>query len=109
MIRELQEQVAIWVAKNFDHTEGWRPLLGVVEEVGELSHAHLKQVQGIRTQEKHQEKKIDAVADIVIFLCDYCNMEGIDLQKAIEETWKVVKKRDWQKNPKNADKIAERE
>jgi hypothetical protein len=70
------------VQHNFGDRPAWQTLLGVVEEVGELSHAHLKAAQGIRgTREQHHVAKIDAVADIVIFLADYCTAEGIDLER----------------------------
>jgi len=77
-------------------------LLGVVEEVGELSHSHLKAEQQIRgTQQEHWDKKIDAIGDIVIFLCGYCNKSNISLEEAIKTTWENTKQRDWIKYPKN--------
>lgn len=52
---EFQKEQMKWRQKNFGDTygSGYRPLLGIVEEVGELSHAHLKKEQGIRTNENH--------------------------------------------------------
>jgi len=82
-------------------------LLGAVEELGELAHAHLKQEQGIRgTAAEHEEKAKDAVADVVIFLSDYCSKRGFEFQAIIEKTWAEVKKRDWRKNPLDADQKA---
>lgn len=98
---ELQEEQKPWVKHNFGNRPSWYPLLGVVEELGELAHAHLKEEQGIRgTKAEHMEAKKDAVGDIVIFLADYCSAEGIDLQKAVDEAWSEVKKRDWKAHPK---------
>ena len=99
MLKKLQEEQAPWVKKNFGDRPSYWPLLGVVEEVGELCHAHLKNEQGIRVNEDHFENKRDAVADIVIYLADYCQAEGIDLQSTVEEVWNKVKYRDWNKNP----------
>ena len=101
-LRQLQEEQAPWVAHNFPGREPFYPLLGAVEELGELCHAHLKSLQGIRgTSEQHHADKIDAVADAIIFISDYCTANNIDLQSAVEETWAKVKLRDWKADPKN--------
>lgn len=99
-LRALQREQAPWVKRNFGDRPSWHPLLGVGEEYGELSHAYLKAEQGIRgTPEEHRAAKVDAVADIVIFLCDYCTAEGIDLEDAVARTWEQVRKRDWTRDP----------
>jgi len=70
-----------------------------MEELGELSHAHLKMEQGIRGEfATHQLGKQDAVGDIIIYLADYCDQNGLDLQKCVEYAWGQVKNRDWVKN-----------
>ena len=100
--RQLQEEQAPWVAHNFPGREAYYPLLGAIEELGELAHAHLKNIQGIRgTPEEHHAAKIDAVADTVTFLADYCTASGIDFQEAMETTWAKVKTRDWKNDPAN--------
>jgi len=106
MLRKLQDEQRPWVEHNFGERPSYWPLLGVVEEVGELCHAHLKHEQGIRTNEDHDAAKRDAVGDIVIYLSDYCSAEGIDLQAAVEETWAEVSKRDWKADAANAADIA---
>lgn len=74
---------------------------GVVA-AGELCHSILKMIQGIRgTEEEHLEAIKDAIGDISIYLIDMCNMLNIDFESVIQETWKVVRERDWQKYPKN--------
>lgn len=89
-----------WLRRNFPNDDASRQLLGVVEEVGELAHAHLKGQQGIRhTPEEIRAMKVDAVADIVIFLSGYCVNEGIDLDEAVEKAWDTVRLRDWIANP----------
>ena len=62
------------------------PLLGIVEQVGELSHSVRKRDHGIETNESPAEIK-DAVAGIVIALCDFCNVEDIDLQNTVQKIW----------------------
>lgn len=99
---QLQEQVGEWSRKNFPNAQPYHSLLGLIEEVGELSHAHLKNEQNIRGSEfEHYVEKIDAVGDILIYLADYCSRNNIDMQDTIEHTWNMVQKRDWQKNKKD--------
>ena len=45
---KFQREQKEWAARNFREHVAWHALLGLMEEVGELSHAHLKTVQGIR-------------------------------------------------------------
>jgi NTP pyrophosphatase (non-canonical NTP hydrolase) len=104
--KTLQDEVAEWTTSNFANTKfGPRgdihPFMGVVEEVGELSHALLKSEQGIRgTQEEHEAAAKDAVGDIYVYLADLCGRKGWDSQAIIEEVWaKVVQKRNWNANP----------
>jgi len=100
-LRELQLELEPWQLHNFGHRPSWHPLMGVVEEVGELAHSHLKSEQGIRTSEAHTSKAMDAIGDIVIYLADYCQAKGWDFDRIVEETWREVKKRDWKKYPEN--------
>ena len=101
-LRQLQAEQRPWVEHNYGDRPAYWPLLGAVEELGELAHAHLKQEQGIRTNEDHAAAKRDGVADIVIYLADYCSAEGIDMQGAVEATWREVKQRDWKADPAGA-------
>ena len=103
MLRKLQEEQKVWVAHNFGTDRpAYHPLLGAVEELGELAHAHLKGEQGIRTNEDHEAAAKDAVADVVIYLADYCTSRGFDFETLVQETWNLVKQRDWKKDPANA-------
>lgn len=95
MIRDIQEQIKEWAEGNFGTCPAWQPLLGLQEEVGELSHAYLKRSQAIKLHENHDENIKDAVGDIFIFLCNFCNREGLDLQSIVEKTWGEVKQRDY--------------
>jgi len=99
-LRRLQAEQHEWAKRNFgEEVQTYLPLLGVVEEVGELAHAHLKEAQGIRTTEDHEAKAKDAVGDAIIYLADYCSRRGWDLQDIVEQTWAAVKRRDWKANP----------
>ena len=95
-LRRLQLEVTRWAERNFHRRESYQPLLGLMEEVGELAHAHLKEEQGIRgTPEELQAEARDAVGDIIIYLADYCNMRGWSMQVILEGVWKHVQQRDW--------------
>lgn len=100
-IQQIQQEQKAWSERNFGgkHGTGYRPLLGVMEEVGELAHAHLKAEQGIRTNQDHEAARVDAVGDILIYLLDYCNGFNIDMGECLEMTWNEVKQRNWKSNP----------
>lgn len=76
--------------------------LGMAEELGELMHAFLKHEQGIRKgvdPDQWREEAGDAMADIIIFMCSFCNTHGFDLQSEVEKAWAEVRERDWQRYP----------
>lgn len=98
--RRLQDEQRPWVAHNFPNHDSQDPLLGAVEELGELAHAHMKLKQGIRgTPTELVSAAKDAIADMVIYLADYCTARGFDFQSLVEETWTRVKSRDWKADP----------
>jgi|WetSurMetagenome_2_1015567.scaffolds.fasta_scaffold10221_5 NTP pyrophosphatase (non-canonical NTP hydrolase) len=99
-LKQLQQEHLTWSLENFpDNRDPIHPVLGVVEEVGELSHALLKQAQGIRgSHAEHEAAAQDAIGDIVIYLCDVCSRRGWDFDEIVYRTWAQVKQRDWQKN-----------
>ena len=102
LLSRLQQEVKAWAQHNFPNAKPYQPLLGAVEEIGELAHAHLKEEQQIRgNTEEHQAAKVDAVADIIIYLADYCWRNNINLEEAVEKTWASVVIRDWVKYPTN--------
>lgn len=96
--RVLQLEVREWSSRNFPNAEPWEALVGAMEELGELAHAHLKEHQGIRTGENHKEAKEDAIGDILVYLADYCWRNGISMAGSIYEVWQEVKRRNWIKN-----------
>lgn len=107
LLKKVQREQRDWAIKNFGNTgapaknpiPGHGSLLGAMEELGELCHAHLKESQGIRgTAEEHQAKAKDAIGDIIIYLADYCNRRGFNIEEIVAETWFHVKHRDWTKN-----------
>ena len=97
-LRRIQSEQKVWCKETFKNHKPYQSILGVIEEVGELAHSHLKMEQGIRgTQEHHIEKAKDAVGDIMIFLIDYCNEMGYDIEKCLEVAWDEVSQRTYEK------------
>lgn len=74
---ELINAVGEWASANFTQRGAdW----GMIEEIGEATHCILKQRQGIRGFDDplHFEAKFgDALADAVIYLCDWCYMHKV--------------------------------
>ena len=100
---DLQDEVAEWSRRNFPNNTPIEPLLGLMEELGELAHAHLKGQQGIRhTADEIEYKKRDALGDLIIQACDYASRGGFHLSDAVLEAWEQVRKRDWLSNPMTA-------
>jgi len=103
-LSKIQEEVWLWSYANFGSRSGAcgvDQFIGIVEEVGELAHALLKQIQGIRQGEDLREKERDAVGDIMIYLLDFCARRGYSAEEVLNETWELVKKRNWKENPEN--------
>jgi NTP pyrophosphatase (non-canonical NTP hydrolase) len=96
-----QQEIALWRKSNFPDSGEDEQFLGIVEEVGELAHAILKQRQGIR--ERGDEDIIDAIGDIMIYLLNYCSCKGWSLDGILWETWDQVKRRDWRENKLNGE------
>lgn len=98
-LRTLQDEHQEWLEHNFPNQESHDALLGIVEEVGELAHSHLKKNQGIRgTDRDHVVAIRDAIGDIVIYLASYCNTNGYVFDECVEDAWQEVLVRDWQAN-----------
>jgi NTP pyrophosphatase (non-canonical NTP hydrolase) len=81
---KLQKDSQEWREKSFPPEHRTAPLqaLGVCEEAGELAHAILKMEQGIRGDTAaHMAEAIDAVGDIVIYLCGLCTTLGLNIER----------------------------
>ena len=99
-LREIQQAQKIWEKHNFPNNVADNAFLGMVEELGELAHAKLKLRQGIRgTPAEHTAAMQNAIGDLAIFIMSYCNHEGWDYQRIVNETWDEVERRDWVRYP----------
>jgi NTP pyrophosphatase (non-canonical NTP hydrolase) len=100
-IEEISNLATDWSKRNFGehYGTGYRNLLGLSEEVGELCHAHLKGEQNIRhTPEEIIKMKKDAVGDILVFLSNYVDSQGFTLNECANLAWQEIQNRDWKKN-----------
>lgn len=77
VLTRLQKERGPWAAKNFPDSvqnRQYHQRLGVLEEIGELAQAQLKEEQGIRgTAEEHQANAKDAIGDLTVFLAGVCD------------------------------------
>lgn len=105
-IDDIQDKLSKWSLDTFGDNTQNPPIyciLGMIEELGELSHSFLKLNQGIRTNENHEELMRDAIGDIVMFMMDFCSRMGWSLSEIIEEVFKEVIERDWKGNPETGE------
>ena len=103
----LQVKLARWQTKMFGAQPASTNVIGINEEIGELTeavlglacasgrvnHAVLKNMQGIRgfdNKEKCREAISDAVADITIFIIQLCTTQRIDFETILEKTAEYV-------------------
>ena len=71
-LNEIQSELKVWTEYNFGQQTPEIPILSMIEELGELSHAILKEKQDIRQSDFLSDKK-DAIADLTIYCLNYLN------------------------------------
>lgn len=81
---QLQQESAVWSEKNFAPRPAHWPLLGIVEELGELEEAYLPE-EG----EVDAAAVLDAIADTMVFMADYCNAMGMHLASIVSDASKI--------------------
>ena len=82
----IQAEQKEWSVRNFGaHDHKYRPLLGVIEELGEFYEA---------TTMGAKDAALDAVGDVVVYMCDVCNQWGWDLN-ALYEARLITSNADW--------------
>ena len=99
-LTQMQNQLNEWRVANFGKPNAHHQLMGIVEEVGELSHALLKWEQGIRgyDEAKAKEEMRDSIGDIIIFAMGLCDVYGWNMNEIASQTTAHVLKRDWKAN-----------
>lgn len=82
LFSEIQIEVGEWSSNNFPGQPDVNPLLGSIEEVGELAEC-------INFESTPSESELDAVGDILVYLADFCSIRGLDYQKSYEMSQNV--------------------
>jgi NTP pyrophosphatase (non-canonical NTP hydrolase) len=80
-LHQLQKEQVPWVKHNFGDRPLHQPLLGLIEELGELSGAlhGLEGCIGDVDWSDASKDVVDAIADITVFLCDYASGIGASM------------------------------
>jgi NTP pyrophosphatase (non-canonical NTP hydrolase) len=85
-IDEIQKEILAWSEYNFGKQHPERPVLGAIEEFGEIAHAVLKRAQGIRgTTEEHDAKIKDGMADFGVFILNALGLVGFKTGLVLSE------------------------
>jgi len=81
----LQDEVSLWSRHNFGDQPTVNPLLGAVEELGELDEHYTRWKNARDTgdllgdKDTHHANTEDAVGDMMIYLADYCGRAGLNM------------------------------
>ena len=100
-LRTMQKEVRAWGKKHFPGAEPHYCVLGAMEELGELAHAHLRLLERLGDVSAQEAKERDAVGDVVVFLAHFCEMKGYDLESIIKGVWQEVQERASKRYPNN--------
>lgn len=108
-LEQIQREIGDWAREQFGDNVSKDPasptygarlgslpsLLGMIEELGELVHVTVYRLQGrgFDNLAEARDAKEDAIADTLVFMCDYACREGIDLNAVLDKTWKKVQNR----------------
>lgn len=76
----------------------FRSAWSILSELGKLAHSDLKVKQNIRKNEDHELNGKKALARLLGIVRNFAIDTDIDLMEFLENTWKVVSARDWNKH-----------
>lgn len=82
-VAETQEAIYQWSLEQFGDQDSENPLIGAQEELGEVARIVLKGKQGIRQDELAEEDLEMEVADVVIYLLDFCARNNVSLAEGL--------------------------
>lgn len=108
-LEDVQHEVGAWAREQFGdnvskddqtimhgHAMDWVPaVFGMVEELGELCRVLGRRIQGRfgGDSAKARADIEDALADQLVFTCDFASRWGVDLTAALNKAWGKVSKR----------------
>lgn len=79
-LKVLQEEHKPWADSNFGERPSWQPLLGMVEELGELEEAiNYSEVTN------SSDAIADAIGDTMVFMADFSTGMGFDLGEIVKD------------------------
>lgn len=95
VVVDLLPEIAEWNRRNFPESGHFHKAMGVAEEVGELMHAILKGLQGIRhTPDEIATMIGDAFADtgvyVVALIADAGSLAGENMGRIVTETGRLI-------------------
>lgn len=94
-LRAIQWEIGVWHKENFPDITIVQQGLAVGEEVGELQRAILKKSLGMRGSKEEWGVEIEKeLADVFIALCGVARLHGVELEKVVDERFRVVRSRD---------------
>jgi NTP pyrophosphatase (non-canonical NTP hydrolase) len=94
-VAETQQAIYEWSLEQFGDQDPENPLIGAQEELGEVARIVLKGKQGIRQEELAEEDLEMEVADVVIYLMDFCARNDVDLAEGLHRARSKVLDRDF--------------
>jgi NTP pyrophosphatase (non-canonical NTP hydrolase) len=110
-LSRVQRRLDVWQRTQFPKTRPMseyeqhvmRMALGMNEEAGEIAHHVLKGAQGIRggVGQYNIAEIVDGVCDCYIFGMQLLTALGVDVEEALEKTFREVIARDFINFPKN--------
>ena len=80
-------------------------MAAVSSSMGMVTHAVLKNAQGIRgysDMDKVRSEVADGISDVIIFLCGVASKLDIDIDAAVGSTWEYVKARNIRQGSDNS-------
>ena len=81
----VQREVAEWHRRNYPKDGPDAAFLGIMEELGELARAELKQAGGIRgSWDEWQEEKFKELGDVVIGLFNYADFVRVPMHEVLK-------------------------
>lgn len=97
LMNKLQEFHAAWLQNTFPKNTADDQFEGMVEELGELARAKLKNSQGMAHFPDDAAKLAieDAIGDLFFYMLGFCSKRGIRISDCIDVALREFVTRDW--------------
>jgi len=108
-VKQAQAEIGAWSREQFGDQDSVNPLIGAQEELGEVAQITLKRRQGIREDEFTNEDLEIEVADVIIYLMDFCERNDVSMSNGLEQAQRKVLGRDFDSNITNTSNTQDNE